>query len=189
MFEALLEKIAGGLDGKNIPYMVIGGQAVLLYGEPRLTRDIDITLGAGVERLGEMRTLIDRLGLKCLTAEVEDFVKETMVLPVIEEQSGIRVDFIFSFSPYERQAIGRAKSVPMGNARVRFAALEDVVIHKIIAGRPRDIEDIENILVKNPEYDTGYIVGWLAEFDAALDTDYGRSYAAIRKRITSSGRE
>jgi len=29
--------------------MVIGGQAVLLYGEPRLTRDIDITLGIGVE--------------------------------------------------------------------------------------------------------------------------------------------
>jgi hypothetical protein len=34
--------------------MVIGGQAVLIYGEPRLTRDIDITLGASLERLAEM---------------------------------------------------------------------------------------------------------------------------------------
>jgi hypothetical protein len=31
--------------------MVIGGQAVLLYAEPRLTRDIDITLGLSVNRL------------------------------------------------------------------------------------------------------------------------------------------
>jgi hypothetical protein len=29
--------------------MIIGGQAVLLYGEPRLTKDIDITLGRGCQ--------------------------------------------------------------------------------------------------------------------------------------------
>jgi predicted nucleotidyltransferase len=184
VFEALLEKIARGLDGNKIPYMVIGGQAVLLYGEPRLTKDIDITLGIGVERLGEMRTMIDQLGLKYLTDEVEDFVKETMVLPVIEEKSGIRIDFIFSFSPYERQAIERAKSVPLGKTKIRFAALEDVVVHKIIAGRPRDIEDIENILIKNPDYDATYIENWLAEFDAALAQEYVRSFAELRNRLT-----
>lgn len=44
MFEQLLKKIAQALDKGGIPYMIIGGQAVLLYGEPRLTRDIDIIL-------------------------------------------------------------------------------------------------------------------------------------------------
>jgi predicted nucleotidyltransferase len=184
VFEALLEKIACGLNGKNVPYMVIGGQAVLLYGEPRLTRDIDITLGIGVDKLGEMRSIVDRLGLKYLTDKVEDFVRETMVLPVIEKNSGIRVDFIFSFSPYERQAIKRAKSVPLGKTKIRFAALEDVVVHKIIAGRPRDIEDIENILAKNPGYDSSYIEKWLAEFDAALAQEYARVFAELRKRLT-----
>lgn len=54
MFEELLKRIAAALDAAGIPYMIIGGQAVLLYGEPRLTRDIDLTLGIGpdeVERL------------------------------------------------------------------------------------------------------------------------------------------
>ena len=46
MFEALLERIGGTIERAGIPYMVIGGQAVLLYGEPRLTQDIDITLAA-----------------------------------------------------------------------------------------------------------------------------------------------
>jgi len=36
MFEELLVKIATALDEKNIPYMIIGGQAVLLYGEPEI---------------------------------------------------------------------------------------------------------------------------------------------------------
>ena len=41
MFQDLLKRVAGELSRNAIPYMVIGGQAVLLYGEPRLTKDID----------------------------------------------------------------------------------------------------------------------------------------------------
>lgn len=51
MLEELFERIATALDQGALPYMIIGGQAVLLYGEPRLTKDIDITLGAGLDRL------------------------------------------------------------------------------------------------------------------------------------------
>jgi hypothetical protein len=163
--------------------MVIGGQAVLLYGEPRLTKDIDITLGVGVDRLGDMKTIINRLGMKFLTDNVDDFVKETMVLPVLEEKSGIRVDFIFSFSPYERQAIARARNVLFGRKAIKFAALEDVIIHKMIAERPRDIEDVQSILIKNPGYDFRYIETWLGEFDAALDKGYNQSFADMQKKL------
>ena len=41
----LLTRLAHALDEKKIPYMIIGGQAMLLYGEPRLTRDVDVTVG------------------------------------------------------------------------------------------------------------------------------------------------
>ncbi len=44
MFTRILKQIASALDKAGIPYMVIGGRAVLLYGEPRLTKDIDVTL-------------------------------------------------------------------------------------------------------------------------------------------------
>ena len=75
------------------------------------------------------------------------------------------------------------ESVLFGRTPVKFAALEDLVIHKMIAGRPRDIEDIESILLKNPEYDSCYIEKWLAEFDAALDKKYAESFAELRKRL------
>jgi hypothetical protein len=41
MFEELLIRIAKALDNNYIPYMIVGGQAVLLYGEPRLTKDME----------------------------------------------------------------------------------------------------------------------------------------------------
>ena len=50
MIEELIKKIAQCLDQDEIPYMIIGGQAVLLYGTPRLTRDIDITLGIDTDK-------------------------------------------------------------------------------------------------------------------------------------------
>jgi len=172
VFQKLLEQIAGELSAQNIPYMIIGGQAVLLYGEPRLTKDIDVTLGIGSEGLDQVMQSVENLKFNILVPEPEDFVRETMVLPTLHEKSGIRVDFIFSFSAYEHQAIQNAKQIKMGAQDVYFASLEDVIIHKIIAGRPRDLEDVRSVILKNPDYDLDYIKKWLAEFEAALGEDY-----------------
>lgn len=163
--------------------MVIGGQAVLLYGEPRLTRDIDITLDLGVEGLEKILSIVRDLKLRILADTAVDFVKKTMVLPVIDEKSGIRIDFVFSFSIYEKQAFERTKNIKIGSTVVRFASLEDVVIHKIFAGRARDIEDVKSILLKNPGYDKKYIVRWLKEFDSSMGATFLDSFKKILKEI------
>ncbi len=110
--------------------MIIGGQAVLVYGEPRLTRDIDIALGLSIEQKNVILKIIKNIKLKPLVDDIDGFVKETMVLPVADEKSGIRVDFIFSFTPYERQAIERSLIFMFDKQEVRFATPEDVIIHK-----------------------------------------------------------
>ena len=67
--------------------MVIGGQAILLYGEPRLTKDIDITLGVGVEGFVQISDLVRGLMLKVLVddpevfAEVKSYMKTEYGLP------------------------------------------------------------------------------------------------------------
>ena len=185
MFENLLKKVARELKKTSIPYMVIGGQAVLLYGEPRLTRDIDITLGVGVEGLNKVRGIVGRVGLKILVEKVKEFVEKNMVLPALDKKSGIRVDFIFSFSPYERQAIERGKDVILGRTTVRFASLEDLVIHKVIAGRARDFEDVKSVLLKNPKFDSAYILRWLKEFDESLSFNFSDAFRKIEDEIRS----
>lgn len=183
MFQNLLRRLSSELKRKRIPYMIIGGQAVLLYGEPRLTKDVDVTLGIGIDGLGKVITAAKRLKLKILVSDVEEFVSETMVLPTTDERSASRVDFIFSSSAYERMAIGRAVSVRLGRTLVKFASLEDLIIHKIVSGRARDLEDIKSVLLKNPRYDVRYISAWLRKLDAALDEKFLESFWRVLKEV------
>jgi predicted nucleotidyltransferase len=184
MFEKLLSKIGRCLEARGLSYMIVGGQAVLLYGEPRLTKDIDITLGVNIDRLDRVLSAAQELSLKPLPDDIESFVKETMVLPTADEATGIRVDFIFSYTPYETSAIGRARGVMILGQTVNFAAPEDLVIHKIFAGRPRDLEDVRMVLVKNPDIDVSYIREWLTEFDLSSDTkEFLKIFEDILKAI------
>lgn len=181
MLARLLEQIAIALEERRIPYMVIGGQAVLLYGEPRLTQDIDVTLGAGPDRVGEILDLVRAQGWRVLVEGPEDFVRRTLVLPCSDPETGLRIDLIFSHSEYERQALEHVRRLPMGNVQVRFASPEDIVIHKIIAGRPRDLDDVRGILLKNPVCQVEYIRHWLKEFDRSLEADYLLKFEGLNK--------
>jgi len=166
MFEKLIGNLASALEQKQIPYMLIGGQAVLLYGTPRLTRDIDITLGVDVDRVDSIADVCASLALKILPADPKIFARETHVLPAEDPKTNIRVDFIFSFSPYEQEALSRARIVMLNGQPVKFAAPEDVIVHKMLAGRAVDLEDVKNILIKNRSgLAIDYIEKWLKDFE------------------------
>jgi hypothetical protein len=109
VFAELLSRLGAAFDRHGLPYMVIGGQAVLVHGEPRLTRDIDITVGVGVEGIDRVLALVAELGLQPLADDPRAFAVETMVVPALDESSGIRVDLILSRTPYGAEAIGRVR--------------------------------------------------------------------------------
>lgn len=182
MFEDLLARIGAVLHDAGLPYMIVGGHALLLYGEPRLTKDIDITLGVGLERLPEVLDASRAAGLKPLV-DPEAFTRKTLVLPCGDQESGIRVDLIFSFSPYEQLAISRARKVMIRNTELSFASAEDLVIHKLIAGRPRDLEDVKGVLLRNPAVDFNYIRHWLSEFSVTTGEQYEDRLEGILKEI------
>lgn len=166
-FSGFIAELSRRLQARRLPFMLIGGQAVLLHGRPRLTEDIDVTLGAGPEAWRSVREVCDELGLTPLPQDLEGFVRDTFVLPARHGATGIRVDFIFSKTAYERQAIDRAVPVTLGRVTVPFAAAEDLILHKLFAGRPRDLEDVAGVVRrKGAELDWGYLERWAREFAA-----------------------
>jgi predicted nucleotidyltransferase len=106
-----------------------------------------------------------------------------MVLPCLEPESSFRVEFIFSFTPYERGALQRALRVNLNGTDVRFASAEDLIIHKIFAGRPRDLEDVRGILLKNKELDLTYLRRWLKEFDRTVGEAFSDRFEEVYKNI------
>jgi hypothetical protein len=71
-----------------------------------------------------------------------------------EEQ---RVDLLVALTEYQQEALGRAED--------HVLSVEDVIVHKLIAGRPRDRDDIRSILEAGHAIDWDYVRRWAGEFD------------------------
>jgi len=172
LFTQLLQRTAQALSNAGIPFAIMGGQAVLLYGEPRLTKDVDVSLGLTPDDLDRVLKAAVDAGWQVLTEDPKAFVSETFVLPVSDRESGIRIDLIFSFTPFEREAIEHAVMHAIGGVPVPFVRPEDLLIHKIFAGRPRDLEDARTILQKQSGLDMDRVTSWLSIMSEGAPTDY-----------------
>jgi hypothetical protein len=136
--------------------------------------------------VSKIEDLAQSLNLKVLTQSPHEFVRDRMILPCEDLESEFRIDFVFSFTPFERQAIERARVVSVGSTGVRFATPEDLIIHKMVAGRPRDEEDVRGMLLKTAGIDEGYIEGWLAQFDQALERPLLKRFRDLQRSTTDS---
>jgi hypothetical protein len=163
--------------------MVIGGQALLIYGEPRFTNDIDITLGVGAERLDSILEIAKEINLLPAVANPEEFVNQTMVLPMKDKISSYRVDFIFSYTQFEKGAISRVNIVNLDGIDVAYASLEDTVIFKLFAGRAKDLDDVQNILLNNENINRELIISTLSELGKAVDIDLLSRFKEIENKI------
>ena len=76
-FGPLLAGVSRELKRVGIPFMLIGDQAVLLHGAPRLTLDIDVPVGVGPEELAAIQDVCNALGLRMLVEDPLSFVRET----------------------------------------------------------------------------------------------------------------
>jgi predicted nucleotidyltransferase len=183
MFEEILAKVSNLLNKLAIPYMIIGGQAVLFHGEPRLTRDIDITLGISIEKSDLIIENLKEINLKPLPENARDFVNKTFVLPTEDINTRIRVDFIFSQTDYEKRAIARSIKIDLKGVKVNFTTVEDLLIHKIFAGRPKDLEDVKILILKNPGINKTYVRKWLTDFDKTLDKNFLKQFNDIIRKL------
>lgn len=142
--EKALVMIARTLDAHRIPYMVIGGMANALWGVPRATLDIDVTVWV---EPGSTSEIIRQMGkaFRIRTGRPESFVEKTRVLPM-ETTEGVAIDMIFGMLSFEEEAIRRAVTNMVAGQPIRFCTAEDLVIMKIISQRPKDLDDVRAIL-------------------------------------------
>ena len=171
-FAPLLAALCRELRRRDLPFMFIGGQAVLLHGSPRLTHDVDLALGVGPEGIQSVLKVCEAAGLRPLASDPARFAQETFVCPALHEASGVRVDFIFATTPFEEGAIRRAGRVRVGGESTPFATAEDLILLKLFAGRPRDIEDARSVVRRQNALDWPYLERWGGEFATIEGREY-----------------
>jgi hypothetical protein len=95
----------------------------------------------------------------------------------------VDVDVILGALPFEHEVVSRATPLQAGTIVLPVAAAEDLVIMKALAGRPRDIADIESLIDANPNLDLDRVRRHVAEFAALLEMpDMERTLEAILSR-------
>jgi hypothetical protein len=162
--------ITAALDSLQIPYAVIGGIANAIWGEPRATIDIDVTVSAEDEELPKVVSMIGR-NFRAAVSDPVAFVRQTRVLP-LDTADGVRIDVIFALVPFELEAIQRATDVAIAGRTVRVVTAEDLILMKIISKRPRDIADAEAIVRRRAgDLDRGYLEPRIRELASALEEE------------------
>ena len=126
---------------------IIGGVAVQRWGDPRQTRDVDLTLLTG---LGGEEAFVDPI-LQEFRARIPDarrFALERRVL-LVETRDGVPLDISLGGLPYEARVVDRSTSLEIEpGIAITTCSAEDLVILKAFAGRPQDWMDIEGIVVR-----------------------------------------
>jgi len=168
LFAAALE-VQGFMQKRQWPFCFIGGLALLRWGAPRATQDVDVSLFTG---FGGEQPYIREL-LSHFTPRVRDaaeFARDNRVVLFLTS-NGVPVDLALGAVPFEEEVVRRASAFEFapGVSLVTCSA-EDLLVLKSFAARDRDWTDVEGIAARQRDrLDWDYVEGQLQPLSAAKD--------------------
>jgi len=149
--------------------MIIGGVAASLLGKPRFTADVDVVALIEDKKLPSLLKAAKRLGFETRIKDAVGFAQKNRVLLLKHTKTGINVDLSLGLLPFEIEAIGRSKRFKIANITFNLPTPEDLIIFKAVAHRPKDIEDIREIVKIHARVNKTFIKKTIIEFARALE--------------------
>lgn len=141
----LLADLAAAFGGIGVRWYVFGAQAALVWGRPRLTTDVDVTVQSTVSTR-ELVAALERHGFSLRVDGTDAFIESTRVVPFDHGASGLALDVVLAGPGLEELFLERAVPVDVAGTLVPFISPEDLVVTKLLAGREKDIDDVRGVL-------------------------------------------
>jgi len=163
-FEQTLADIDQRCQAHRIPYAIIGGIAVIIHGAPRVTADIDVTILAEIDTLEQILGVFadDYISLK---SNPLAFFQRCLFVPLQHKTTEVKVDVAAALSGFERLAVKRSQRLFYYDVEANVCTIEDLIIMKLIAARPKDILDLQTLIPQNrPQLDLRYLRARAKEF-------------------------
>ncbi len=148
------------LESKGWDFFFIGGVAVQIWGQPRLTQDIDLTVFTNLRNEPELvAEFLKRYKPKF--SGVEHFALTERILPMFTE-SGIGIDLTLGGLSDTSEALTRSTYQRfVEDLSLRICSADDLIIMKTVAARPRDWIDVESVVIRQEKLDWDYIISTL----------------------------
>jgi Nucleotidyl transferase AbiEii toxin, Type IV TA system len=135
-------------EAKQWRFCFIGGLALLRWGQPRFTRDLDVTLLTGFGSEERFIEPILRAGYRGRIADADEFAKRNRVL-LVNSADGVPIDIVLAGLPFEATLVERASLFEFEEGcSLKTCSAEDLVVLKLFAFRARDVADVETVVTR-----------------------------------------
>ena len=156
-------------DSLGVRWYLFGAQAAIFHGVARLTADVDVTVLPELHSTGRLASAMEANGFRLRVTATDDFVARTRVLPFVHSATRLPVDVVLAGPGIEEQFLDRAELHVLEGVRVPIATVEDLVTMKILAGRPKDLDDAKGMLrARSEEIDLDHVRRMLQLLEEAL---------------------
>ncbi len=152
------------LERLQIPYVVVGSYASTAWGEPRMTRDVDIVIALTEGQVDHLCDSFPDHEYYVSRAAANEAVRHGSQFNVIHPASGNKIDFLIAGQSewVRRQLCRRRKTAFEPSVSGYVASPEDVIIGKLLYYRDgtseKHVRDIRGILkVSGQDLDRDYI--------------------------------
>jgi hypothetical protein len=183
----LLAALQGALAALGVRWFLFGAQAAILHGVVRLSADVDVTVDLGKRPVTDLVAALAAAGFELRIPDAAGLAEASRVLPFVHRASRMPLDVVLAGPGLEEQFFAGAQERLVGDVRVPVVCAEDLVAMKMLAGRPRDLEDVGAIArVCRDNLDLDRIRTTLRMLERALDrtdlvSDLERVVAAARR--------
>ncbi|MBI5360560.1 MAG: nucleotidyltransferase [Planctomycetes bacterium] len=140
----LLSKAAELTEQENLEYVIIGGIAVNVWGNPRTTSDIDIVVLLSPDRYAVFLKLAAKHGFIFNFKKALSQLKKMGMCRLMKDK--YHVDFIMGYSDFEKTVFERKRKIEIFGIRIWVASPEDVILYKLLSSRNIDLADMSNIV-------------------------------------------
>lgn len=161
--------LASAFDRAGIRWYVFGAYAALIWGRPRFTADLDVTISLGGVTIDRVVGELQKSGFARRAECTDEFIAATRVIAVAHARSQLPVDVVLGGPGLEQDFLERAVIVEVAGTKVPFISAEDLVVTKLLAGREKDLEDIRGVLAERTDIlNISGIRGLLRQVEDAL---------------------
>jgi hypothetical protein len=182
----VLAALQGALETLRIRWFLFGAQAAILHGVARLSADVDVTVDLGDRRPGDLVAALGAAGFDLRVRDVPGFAESARVLPFLHRDSRMPLDVVLAGPGLEEQFFAGVEERTIGATRIPVVCAEDLVAMKMLAGRPRDLDDVAAIArVRRADLDLDKVRRTLRLLERALDRS---DLVAELERIVTSAR-
>lgn len=126
-------------------WYLFGAQAVAIWGQPRMSADVDITAAVSAPYQEFVHTMKEA-GFDLRVEDWQGLAERTRVIPFLHRAQQLPLDIVIAGPGLEEEFLERAVPVRLPGVTIPVITPEDLVITKILAGRPKDIDDVRGIL-------------------------------------------